>query len=133
MLILQANGGAQAPSAPPLNPPLLTHGFLNKFTYLFRTTPNISSFAARLEDCLRLKLIPALTGQNGINDDFREILSLPARLGGMGITNPQLECEVQFKDLCLVMAPLVNDIILKSNNSISFILDSILENKKNKK
>ena len=94
---------------------------------------NISSFAARLEDCLRLKLIPALTGQNGINDDFREILSLPARLGGMGITNPQLECEVQFKDSCLVMAPLVNDIIMKSNNSISYILDSILEKKINKK
>ena len=54
---------------------------------------------------------------------------LKHRLGGMGITNPQLECEVQFKESCFVLAPLVYDIIQKSINSITFIPDSILENK----
>ena len=61
----------------------LTHGFLHKFIYFFRTTPNLSQFVGPIEDCIRYHLIPTLTGQDGLNDLFRVILSLPTRLGGL--------------------------------------------------
>ena len=41
-----------------------------------------------LEDTIRLKFLPALIGQNAPNNIERDLLALPARLGGIGIIDP---------------------------------------------
>ena len=66
----------------------LTHGVRGKWTFISRTIPDIAELPKPLEDIIRLKFIPALTGQNVLNDDERDLLALPARLGGIGIINP---------------------------------------------
>ena len=60
---------------------------MHKFSFLCRTIPNIKNQLQPLENCIRLHLIPALTGRSP-SDVERSLLGLPPRLGGMGITNP---------------------------------------------
>lgn len=55
--------------------------FLNPFLSL----PGVCQHVEPLEDCLRLKLIPVLTGKE--DHPIRMLLSLPARLCSMGIVN----------------------------------------------
>ena len=50
----------------------------------------------RLEDALSCLLIPTLTGQSPPLNSNREIFSLPARLGGLGIRNPSSQASFEF-------------------------------------
>ena len=90
---------------------VITHGFLSKFTYLFRTTPDVSKFVESLENIFRCKLIPTLSDQSGVNDLFRSIPSLPARLGGLRIIHPLSESSQQYHDSIFILSPLTNAII----------------------
>jgi len=65
-----------------------THGYVHKFSFLCRTTPNIKALLHPLEDCIRLNLIPSLMGRPPPNNIVRDLLALPSRLGGFGIINP---------------------------------------------
>ena len=74
------------------------HGFFNNFVFLFRTTPDVSAHVQCLEQIIHHKLIPALTGISAINDSFRDLLSLSACMGGMGIAFPSYEAKRQYHD-----------------------------------
>ena len=65
-----------------------THGWCNRWSFLTRTTPNICHHLREIEDIIRMKLLPSLTGRPPLNNIERDLLSLPARLGGIGIVNP---------------------------------------------
>ena len=62
-----------------------THGFTSKWTHLARTIPNISYFLQPLEDVISTCLIPSLSGRQAPNNLERNLLSLPARLSGIGL------------------------------------------------
>ena len=59
----------------------------HRYTYYMRSIPDISELLKPLENEIRLRLIPALLEGRMCNDDERQLLSLPIRLGGMGIIN----------------------------------------------
>ena len=59
-----------------------------------------------LEDILRTEFIPNLTGRPPPNDVERKLLALPARLGGLGISDHSLNSDDAFKASLLVTAPL---------------------------
>ena len=61
----------------------LVHGLVDRWAYLARTTPNIGPLFQPLEDIIRSKLIPALSGRPAPSDQERALLALPARLGGL--------------------------------------------------
>ena len=61
-----------------------------------RTIPNISQLLKPLEDAIRHKLIPALTEGRFLSDDERSLISLPVRLGGLGIINPTQISDDEF-------------------------------------
>ena len=65
-----------------------THGMTSKWTYLTRTMPGIGPNLLPLESIIRTKLAPALTGRPPPNDLDRDLLALPARLGGIALVNP---------------------------------------------
>ena len=71
----------------------LTHGLIAKWTYLMRTTPGISDHMAPLEEVLRHKFIPAITGRKTVTDEERQLLALPCRNGGLGIIDPTHQCS----------------------------------------
>ena len=61
-----------------------------------RTIRNVGPLFQPLEDAIRLKLIPALTGHGACSALERDVLSLPCRLGGLGIVNPVDIADSQF-------------------------------------
>ena len=56
-----------------------THVLTSKWSYLTRTTRDVSSLLQPLELVIRLKFIPALTGQPPPDDELRNLLALPAQ------------------------------------------------------
>ena len=96
-----------------------THGFVHKFSFLSRTIPYISPLLQPLEDCIRHRLIPALTGRPPPNDSERELLALPVRLGGLGIVNPTLLPNTEYLASVEVSAPL-KDLILNQEAEYPF-------------
>ena len=66
----------------------LTHGLAGRWTYLARTVPGAGGWFRPLEDAVRLRLLPALLGRAAPSDIEWDLLTLPVRLGGMGIPSP---------------------------------------------
>ena len=93
-----------------------THGFTSKWTFLVRTTPDIGSLLKPLEDTIRLKFLPALTGQNAPNNTERDLLALPARLGGIGIIDPTQLTASHYTTSKNVSTPLVSLILQQSTS-----------------
>ena len=89
-----------------------THGLVHKWSYLARTVPDITRLFQPLEDVIRTKFIPCLTGRAPPNDLERNLLSLPPRLGGLGIPNPTITSDTEYTASRSVCKPLYNLILL---------------------
>ena len=83
-----------------------THGYIHKFAYLCRTTPETSLLLQPLEDCINSSFIPALTGRESPNKVTRDLLALPAHLGGLGILDLTKSCELEYQASLSVSSPL---------------------------
>ena len=77
-----------------------------QWTFLSRAMPDISSLFEPLEKAIRLSFLPALL-RRSVNDLERELLSLPARFGGLGVTNPTESCKAAHDNSLFVSEPLV--------------------------
>ena len=75
------------------------HRQINKWTYLSRTIPDIEEFLKPLKDTIRKQFLPALTGQNAFKDLERDLMALPVRHGGLGITNPSKNVSTIYEAL----------------------------------
>jgi len=73
-----------------------THGMTSKWSYLSRTLKEISSSLLPLEQSIRTKLIPDLTGRPPPNNTERVLLALPARQGGIALADPTCATDVEF-------------------------------------
>lgn len=84
----------------------ITHGLASKWTYLSRTTPNVSENLAELENIIQTKLLPALTGRSPPNEAERGLLALPCRLGGIGLSNPAARSPMEYQASERIAGPL---------------------------
>ena len=75
-----------------------TAGFKHKVTYFIRTIPNLKDVLKPLDIAIDTKLIPALTEGHALSSDDRKLLSLPVRLGGLGIPIYSEICEREFEN-----------------------------------
>ena len=75
-----------------------TAGFKHKLTYHIRTIPNISEVLKPFDEKVNRGLIPALTEGHVCTPEERTLLSLPVRLGGMGIPVFSELCEREFRN-----------------------------------
>ena len=85
----------------------------NKWSYLTRTTPDIGLLQL-LEVIVRTKLSPALTGRPPPNDTKRDLLALPARLGGIALVNPTRATDTEFLASSRISKPLKEAILQQS-------------------
>ena len=92
----------------------LTHGLSSKWLFLLCNTANISNLLLPLESILRTCALPTLTGHSPPCDLDREIFSLPARWGGLGICDPSIQSESEFLNSRRVCGPIVEN--LKNRN-----------------
>ena len=107
----------------------LTHGLLSKWTYLCRAVPNISNLLKPLDDILRTKLIPALTGRPPPSDLECALFALPARLGGLGITIPSKQADHEHQSSLLITSTLYDHIISQDEDYGYDIIAKQLESK----
>ena len=84
----------------------LTHGLRSKWTYLSCIIPNIGDELSPLDNVLRSKLHPALTGRPPPNNLEFALFALPARLGGLGIRIPSKAANSELQaHLCSLPLP----------------------------
>ena len=63
-----------------------TSGFnKHKMTYFMRTIPNIENEMAELDSIIDGDFLPAITESHNFSADERRLVSLPVRMGGLGI------------------------------------------------
>ena len=93
---------------------VFTHGLSGKWCFLTRTIQGVGNLLQPLETTIRSKLIPALTGQPPPSDNIRDLLALPARLGGMALTNPTSAADEEFSASNRISGPLKNAILQQS-------------------
>ena len=91
-----------------------THGLSGRWTYLARTTPHIEDLIKPLEEAIRRVFIPNLTGRNAFNNTERDMLALPPRLGGLGISDPSKKSALHYSTCETISAPLVRLILDQS-------------------
>ncbi|XP_028417275.1 uncharacterized protein LOC114541674 [Dendronephthya gigantea] len=60
-------------------------GFRHRFTYHIRAVPGIKTAMQLVDDTINLKLLPALLDNRSLSIHERQLVSLPARMGGLGI------------------------------------------------
>jgi len=83
-----------------------THCLQSQWTFLCRSMPGTPALFQPLEDTIRMVFIPALLRRE-VNDLERDLISLPARMGGLGISKPTEECLISHTNSVYVSAPLV--------------------------
>ena len=91
-----------------------THGMIGRWIYVMRTIPNIGPLFQPLEDAIRLQFIPAFTGHGSCSMVEREVLSLPCRLGGLGIVNPTIVADLQY-DASTKITNSLKDLIIQQS------------------
>ena len=89
---------------------VLTRGLAGKWTYLMRVTSCNEDSWNQLEAALRHKFLPALTGRQAFSDVEREVLSLPAKLSGIGVIDPSRVYSSQHEASRKVSTPLFSSI-----------------------
>ena len=96
-----------APSQPHAAYAAFVHGLSSHWTYLSRTIPEVSDLFQPLEDAIHQVFIPFLTGCPPCSKLTRDLLALPVRLGGLGLTNPTVTSDDNFQASVKLTAPLV--------------------------
>ena len=91
-----------------------THGLSHKWAFLSRTIPNIDKMFTPLETTIRQKFLPALTGQNQLDNMTRDLLTLPVRHGGLGLINPSCQPSNLHTTSINITSPLTKLIIEQS-------------------
>ena len=85
-----------------------THGLYSRWTYFFRSCDVPPDHLIALDEMIRLRFIPALSGKQAINDLERDWLGLPIRHGGMGLIIPSAFARAQYNASCEKTKPLVD-------------------------
>jgi hypothetical protein len=85
---------------------VFTHCLQGRWTFLARSMPNLSSLFQPLEEAIHRVFLSSLLKRD-ITRLERDIISLPARFGGLGIFNPAIDCDRAHKDSLVLSEPLV--------------------------
>ena len=88
-------------------------GLSNRYTYIFRTIPGIKHLLQPLENAIKDHFIPAITRNHLCNEYEWRLLSLPPKMGGLGIIIPMEIAEVEFENSCKLTKSIQDHIILQ--------------------
>ena len=94
-----------------------TKSICHRWVFVQRTVPKIKHLFVPLEDSIRQEFIPAIVGRT-VSDEERSLLSLPVRLGGLGIANPTETADREYEASCIITEDLAN-FILRQEQDLS--------------
>ena len=102
-----------------------THSLRQKWNFAMRTIPGLENYLLPLEDVISKEFLPDLLGCP-IEQEIRELISLPPRLGGMGIINPIKAAVEEFKNSVCLTKQLTKKIVEQDKDG-SINKDSVKE------
>ena len=102
-----------------------SHGLSSKWLYLARACAGLENYIAPIEVAIRNNFLPALTG-HAISDLERELLALPVRSGGLGLSNPVTEAPAASNIATKITQPLVEHLQGTSSASITEVFAHLL-------
>ena len=76
-----------------------------------RTIPNMADLLRPIDEIVNKKFLPAITEQSAISESTRKLLSLPVKLGGLGIPIFSEICEFEFNNSQRMSKYLVDKIV----------------------
>ena len=76
-----------------------------------RTIPDIANQLTLLDEVISTEFIPAITGGNTCSSIERKLLSLPTKLGGLGIPMFVDSSIIEYNNSIVVSENLTNNII----------------------
>ena len=91
-----------------------TFGLKHRWTYFLRTLPGIQDLLEPLEEAISHVLIPAMVERKCSKLD-RDVLALPVRLGGLGLSNPCHAAAHEHASSLQVTSPLVEHIVAQTH------------------
>ena len=86
-------------------------GFKHRFTYHTRTLENIQPLLAQVDHIIDTKFIPAITEGRVLSTMERKLISLPVRLGGLGIPIISETCVLDRQNSKMMCEPQVYKIV----------------------
>ena len=89
-----------------------------KWNFAMRTIPGIGQHLQPLEASIRKEFLPSLFSFP-MNDRTRDLIALPARMGGLGITNPVNIADEEHKNSIHLTATLKDLIIKQDKNGVA--------------
>ena len=72
------------------------HNLQSRWSFISRTVPDAADAFLPLEDAINKTFLPALLGRS-VNPRERALLALPARFGGLGISNLRIYANMRIK------------------------------------
>ena len=88
-----------------------TAGFKHKLTYFLRTIPNVAELLKPIDEVIDNKFIPAITEHQNVSDSDRKLLSLPVKLGGLGIPIFSESCVLEVDNARRISKYLIDKIV----------------------
>ena len=104
-------------------------GYKHKLTYFMRTIPDIKFLLKPVDDVVTTWLIPAITGGIACSEQTRMLMSLPPKLGGLGIPIFANTAEVEYQNSIKITKGLKDKI---TNQDRSYVTDENLQSLKSK-
>ena len=95
---------------------VFTFGLRHRWTCFMRTLPDIGNLMEPSERAISELLIPSTTERN-CSQVERDLVALPARMGGLGLTNPSEIAESEYSASIMLTRPLVDQIVAQSHQS----------------
>ncbi len=92
-------------------------GASKRWTFVARTTPDITEDLKKLDWLISETFVPALIGKEYVTDTMRDVFRLPAKLGGLGISNISQTADLEYKN-SLHMTEELTDLIYKQGSSM---------------
>ncbi len=115
-------------------------GFQSKYTYFLRTIPNISSLLKRLDSAIDEYFLKPILDGHTFNYSERIWMSLPPRLGGLGIIIPSEVADTWYRNSREMTMKLVTKIVGQHVEDIESVIENLeikskhcLKAEKNKK
>ena len=104
--------------------------FLHRWSYVARTIPWSPELFHPLDDVVSLRFLPAVTGRQAFGSVERELLSLPARLGGLGIVVPSIHLSSFYALSQQIAAPLIDQLLQQSPSCPLTIYEGMYQSKR---
>ncbi|KAG1654810.1 Down syndrome cell adhesion molecule-like protein Dscam2 [Nymphon striatum] len=109
-----------------------TAGFRQKFNYTLRTIPDIREYLHPIEEVIRHTFIPAICENRSCSDDERELLSLPVKMGGLGIPDITRTADLEHQASRSITHRLTMKIVHQNDPQDTFELEPLSTNITNK-